>query len=105
MLLQALDDPDDQVRSGALNAAASSNLEIAPETLIRLVQNDPVPGVRFLALATLSNYAEAPPADLDILGIAIHASADADPEIRTLAENLIDRLEAKEPVHASTPQP
>ncbi|MGH8477039.1 MAG: hypothetical protein ACRER2_14925 [Methylococcales bacterium] len=79
-------------------------MEIAPQTLIRLLQNDPAPGVRFQAFAALSNYVEAPRADLDLIGIAIHASADADPEIRTLAQNLIDRLEAKEPVHASTPQ-
>lgn len=96
LLLPALDDPNDQIRSGALNAAATSNLEIAPETLIGLVQNDPSPTVRFLALAAISSYMEAPPADLDIMGIAIDASADADPEIRTLAENLIDRLEAEE---------
>ncbi len=93
LLIPALDDPNDQIRSGALNAAANSNLEIAPETLIRLVQNDPSPSVRFLALAAFSNYVEAPPADLDIMGIAINASADTDREVRALAKNLIDRLD------------
>lgn len=104
LLLLALDDPDDQVRSGALNAAANSNLEIAPEKLVSLVQNDRSPNVRFLALAAISNYVEAPPAGLDIMQIANYASADTNPEIRSLAENLIDRLEAKTPVPASTPQ-
>lgn len=93
LLLPALDDPNDQIRSAALNAAASSNLEIAPETLSRLAQSDPAPNVRFLALAALSNYVDASPKDLDIMGIAINASADTDREVRALAKNLIDRLD------------
>ena len=95
LLNMALEDSDDQVRLGALTAANNSSLEIAPDTLIRIVQNDPSPRVRFLALSLLSNNVENPPVNLDILGIANYALDDADPEIRQLASNLINLIEAK----------
>jgi len=95
LLISALDDANDRVRNGALNAAADSNLEIPPETLIRLAGSDPSPAVRLSALAAISNYVDEPSANLDIMAIAINASTDTDPEVRTLAKNLIDRLAAK----------
>ena len=98
LVLTALEDPDDLVRSRALNTAVDSNLDIPPETLIRLVQSDPSPPVRFSALTAISSYADAPPTDLDIMEIAIYGSGDSDPEVRALALNIIDRLDANEPL-------
>jgi hypothetical protein len=101
LLNMALEDSDDQVRSRALTTANNSNLEIAHDTLLSLAQNDPSPHVRFLALSLISNYVEKPPANFDILGAANYALTDTDPEVRQLASNLIDLIDAKTPISRS----
>jgi HEAT repeat protein len=53
-VLQALEDGDALVRNRALDAAVNSGLELPEDRLIHLVQFDPAPEVRFLALAGLA---------------------------------------------------
>jgi hypothetical protein len=57
-VLQALKDADALVRGRALDAAVNSGLDVPEEVLIRSIQVDPSPEVRFIALAGLAALLE-----------------------------------------------
>lgn len=86
-VLQALQDPDDQVRTRALYEALGADVQLPLDALIDLALRDPSPDVRFLALEALANGPEA-------RTIAEAALSDPSPHLRSKASEILRGLEA-----------
>jgi HEAT repeat protein len=91
---RALRDPDDQVRERALQAALDSSVPLPPLVLEGLVQNDPSPTVRFLALgAIVSGSAESLADDPRIRTVAELALNDPSPDVKEQAKQILEQLD------------
>lgn len=89
-VLYALNDPDEQVRYGALSGALGSGIELPAGTLRNLMQYDPSPFVRSLALKAMSESLGVNQAQLR--GIAQAALADPHPDVRAEADDILNAL-------------
>lgn len=106
-VLQALTDPDEQVRSRALYRALNANVDVPQNALTDLVRHDPSPLVRFAALEAIV-YMNAK--DLTAArGIAEFALSDSDPNVRLQAQQILDMAshpeETIEPVQGQEQTP
>lgn len=102
MVLEAVKDSDDQVRYRTLFKALNSDLTLPSELLQDLVQGDPSPDVRSLALRAI---AEQPGADSENVGsVAELALNDPSLPVQQLASEILDELEtARRPEDSSLP--
>jgi HEAT repeat protein len=108
-VLQALRDPDEQVRYQALAKAQSFGV-VLPEDVVRdLVQYDSSPVVRFFAVEALINLFEnvsLPNQRNSLRAIAESALNDLDPHVRQRAEEVLAQLDnASKPQLETTPKP
>jgi hypothetical protein len=90
----ALRDRDDQVRERALHAALNSGMPLLPALLEELVQHDPSPMVRFLALgAVAGSNADSFSSNPNIKKVAEFALNDPSPEVKEQARQILEQLE------------
>lgn len=87
MVLAALEDPDEDVRSRALYQALNSDVDLSTDVLSDLALGDSSADVRFLALDALSDRPEA-------RAVAEKAADDASPHVRQRAEEILHRPDA-----------
>ena len=87
LVLKALRDDSDLVRTRALDRALNSDLDIPQETLAGLALNDRSVNVRFLALDALSD-------DPNSRWVAERALQDPDEYIRSMARDILRQLDA-----------
>lgn len=93
-LLRALRDRDDQVRERALNVALASGVPLPASLLEELVQGDPSPAVRFLALGAIGiGSGDAPSDDPHIKTVAELALKDPDPDVQEQARQILEQLD------------
>lgn len=90
-VLYALNDADEQVRYGALSSALGIGIELTAGTLQNLMQYDPSPFVRGLALKAMSEIPGANKAHLR--DVAQAALADPHPDVQAEAEDMLTALE------------
>jgi hypothetical protein len=95
VVLGALSDEDDWVRTQALYGASRAGVELPSQTLSDLAVNDPSENVRFLALEALA-IAEDPWLE----AIAVRALEDPSPHLRNKAREILGRLEPVTPTPA-----
>src|SRR5262245_12678296 len=88
--LQALADDDEQVRYRALYQAQKSSVALPGDVLLKLVQSDPSPVVRFLALDTIAKVPGADPEH--VREIAESALNDPHEAVREQASELLETL-------------
>ena len=86
--MEAVADPNDQVRSETLYAAWAANLQLPEATLQMLALGDKSPTVRFLALQSLQNSPTA-------VKIAEHALHDPDSAVQNEARAVLDQLQSQ----------
>jgi hypothetical protein len=110
-VLQAADDEDALVRSRALDAAVNSGLKIPADVLIRRIQVDPSPDVRFIALAGLATLLDPSVtgegrgvSNAEVRAISELALNDPNAEVRWQAQQNLQTLSALEGV-LSQPEP
>jgi len=82
VLLQALRDEDDRVRTRSLYAALRSGVKPPADVLINLALGDPAPAVRFLALEALASDPKLGP-------IVEQAQNDPNPPVRKRAVQIL----------------
>src|SRR5436309_2890704 len=82
VLLQALMDKDDGVRTRTLYAALRSSVKLPADVLIKLALGDSAPNVRFLALEALAG-------DPNLGPIVEQALNDPNPHVRNKAEEIL----------------
>ena len=87
-VLKALTDTSPQVREIGLSAAVDAEIEVPSSELMRLIQADPSPSVRFLAV-------EAAEQGSDAAFIAEIAQRDDNEHVRAYAAQVLRRLETK----------
>lgn len=86
-----LADPDAQVRIQTLDAALRTAVDLAPDLLRALAQQDPSPTVRALALVGLTENGENDAAtDSDVWELVEAARHDPAPEVSNLARHLVE---------------
>jgi hypothetical protein len=100
-VLQAADDEDALVRSRALDAAVNSGLEVPADVLIRRIQVDPSPEVRFIALAGLGTLLDPSVtgegravSNAEVRAISELALNDPNAEVRWQAQRNLQTLSA-----------
>lgn len=97
-LLRTLQDRDSSLRERALNAALDYGIPLPTSLLDDLVQYDPSPAVRLLALRAIMNGAEeALIEDPHTKTVAELAMSDPSPEVKGLAKQILDRLDDSRP--------
>lgn len=90
----ALTDPDELIRIQALDAALRAQIDLPPDTLKDLAQNDASAKIRSIALAGLFNRsANGVIGSSDILDTLATAQKDDDPDVSELATQLMKSLE------------
>jgi hypothetical protein len=90
-VLYALNDSNARVRYSALSGALSVGLRLPEEALANLMQADPSPFVRSLALKVIS---EQPGADkLQVRGMAQAALTDSNRGVRAQAQDVLETLD------------
>lgn len=87
LVLKALQDDSDLVRTRALDRALSSDIDIPQETIAGLALNDRSVNVRFIALEALSD-------DPNSRWVAEQALQDPDEYIRNMARDILRQLDA-----------
>jgi HEAT repeat protein len=87
-VLDAVKDPDDDVRTRALYQALGAGVKLPDDVLTDLARSDPSPSVRFLALEALA--ADGP----GTRAIVEAALDDPSPHIQRKAQELLRRLDA-----------
>jgi hypothetical protein len=93
-VIEALKDRDTKVRSRTLQAALDSGLPLATALLEGLVQHDPSPTVRSMALEALASGSGDPPVpDSHLRTVAGLALNDPSPDVREQAREIIEQLE------------
>jgi hypothetical protein len=93
-VLEALKDRDAEVRRRALQAILDSGLPLATALLEGLVQHDPSPTVRSMALEALASGSGDPPVpDSHLRTVAGLALNDPSPDVREQAREIIEQLE------------
>lgn len=85
VVLQALRDADEQVRSWALYSALSAGVELPTDSLIDLALHDPSHNVRFLALEALAT-------DPNVRTVGEQALNDPSPHVRRKAQEILETL-------------
>jgi hypothetical protein len=91
-VLTALEDPEDQVRERALHAALYAGIPLPLPRLEELVQYDPSPLVRFLALGAMAGEAgEVAPETPHHRILVEHARRDPSPEVREQARQILQQ--------------
>jgi len=95
IVLAALKDSDEKVRSRALYRALLSGADISQDTLIQLVLNDDSANVRFLALQAL-------PLDPSLRWVAERAVNDSSQSISDMAQDILRELDAASGSSAAT---
>jgi hypothetical protein len=100
-VLQAADDEDALVRSRALDAAVNSGLKVPADVLIRRIQVDPSPEVRFIALAGLATLLDPSVtgegrfvSNAEVRAISELALNDPNAEVRWQAQQNLQTLSA-----------
>jgi type II secretory pathway component GspD/PulD (secretin) len=90
----ALTDPDELIRIQALDAALRAQIDLPPDTLKDLAQNDASAKIRSIALAGLFDRSvNGSIGTSDILDTLATAQKDDDPEVSELAAQLMKSLE------------
>ena len=92
VVLTALLDADENVRTSALYASLNSGVRIPADRLAQLVLTDPSPTLRFLALEALASDRKAIAAGT-VEVIAAQAAVDASPHVQRTAKDILNRLE------------
>ena len=92
VVVEALRDRDDQVRTQALYAALSAGIEVPPHALAQMALSDPSPNVRFLALEGLAADPNVGTA-INVGTIATQALSDPSPHVQIKAREILDRLD------------
>ena len=87
LVLDALRDQDDKVRSEALYRTFGSGVKLSADTLTDLAVNDTSPDVRFLALDALAK-------DPDVRALAERALNDPSPQVQNKAREIIEALDS-----------
>jgi hypothetical protein len=86
-VLDAFKDPSDDVRTGALYQALSSEVEIPQGRLVDLLLYDESENVRFLALRALSG-------DPSLRWVVERAAQDTNPRVSETAQRILQQLDA-----------
>jgi hypothetical protein len=89
LVLGALQDVDDRVRTRALFAALGEGVRLPADSLIALAITDPSHNVRFLALEALVGQK-----DPNVRATAEQALNDPHPHVRNKAQDILNRLDA-----------
>ena len=97
VVLQALKDRDDQVRNRVLYKALNSGVKLPSDFLYQLVLTDPLPEVRFLAIAALAEDPTMGADDLDNAKALAEKvmTTDLSPEVRNQAQQIFEQLSAQ----------
>lgn len=98
--LQALEDDDEKVRYQALYHAQKAGVAPPRDVLLKLVQSDPSPVVRFLALDTIANVPGADPEH--VREVAESALNDPHEAVREQASEILDTLAIVLPPEATS---
>lgn len=94
LVLRALEDGNDHVRSRALDVAVTSGVKLPTDTLIDLTQYDPSPLVRTLALVAIADVAENSRREgLDIRPLAESALSDPAPDVKAQAQQILEQID------------
>jgi hypothetical protein len=96
LVLRAIDDPSDHVRTVALSSAMEAAFTVPVDTLIRLATTDPVPSVRMSAMQGLASNVEGSDGSQRLSAITDVASRDQDAQVRERATAILQQL-ANEP--------
>ncbi len=103
-LSRALLDEDEEVRTQAIYAARNSGVELPAQALMELVQSDPSPTVRFMALEAVAEdaeFLEAVPENEsridEIRVVAELALGDPIPYVKEQAQQILAQLDAPDP--------
>lgn len=88
VVLGALQDSDDEVRTRALYGALSAGVTLPADSLAAMALNDQSSKVRFLALEVLA----VDPGTVDLRAIAEQARNDPNPLLRKKAEEILGRF-------------
>ena len=99
LVLEALKDQDNQVRSETLYRAFGKGVELPADALTELALNDPSPDVRVLALDALAK-------DPNVRSLAEHALGDPSPQVQNKAREIIEALDsaAQRPAPVQIPE-
>ena len=92
VVLTALQDSDEKVRTSALYGSLESGVGIPPDRLAQLALMDPSPNIRFLALESLARDRKAR-ATINVGAIAAQALRDPSPHVRSKAKEILNRPE------------
>lgn len=92
VMSEALEDPDELVRSRALDAALIHGVHLETDVLQRLLQSDPSPQVRLLALTGLADDPRIGLNELRILAQMV--LDDPDEAVKTQAREILGREES-----------
>jgi hypothetical protein len=87
LVLEALKDQDNQVRSETLYRAFGKGVELPADALTELALNDPSPDVRVLALDALAK-------DPNVRSLAEHALGDPSPQVQNKAREIMAFLDS-----------
>jgi hypothetical protein len=94
LVLRALEDGNDHVRSRALDVAVTSGVKLPIDTLTDLTEYDPSPLVRTLALVAIAGVAEnSGPEELDIRPLAERALSDPAPDVKAQAQQILEQID------------
>jgi hypothetical protein len=96
VVLRAIDDQSDHVRTVALSSALEAAFALPVDTLIRLATADPVPSVRMSAMEALASNLEAADAPQRLSAITGVAGQDPEASVRERAAGVLQQL-ANEP--------
>jgi len=92
VVMGALQDGDDDVRTRTLYGALGAGVAIPPDLLAHLALADSSPNVRFLALQALATDPKAK-ASVDVAGVATQALNDPSPHVQIKAREILARRE------------
>jgi HEAT repeat protein len=96
----ALQDPEDEVRTRALQGALGAGVVVPPDSLARLALSDPSSNVRFLALEGLAFDPSSP----YLLPVLEQALNDPHPAVRQRANEILAELNPAPRQAAPNPQ-
>ena len=92
VVLRALDDQSDYVRTVALSSALEAAFALPVDVLVRLATADPLASVRMYAMRALASNVEGADGTQRLNAIQEVASRDPDPTVRDKAAHLLQQL-------------
>jgi len=92
VVLRALDDQSDYVRTVALSSALEAAFALPVDVLVRLATADPLASVRMHAMRALASNVEGADGTQRLNAIQEVASRDPDPTVRDKAAHLLQQL-------------